>query len=133
MQVFRRPALPSSLMPASRTSSLSGPGRTTTASRAALLDHLAWESRRHRLDPIGSSTYVNPVSGDERVVGNISGHLDWAATECPGAVLYADLMRANNIATDTLLSVSPGTLPGMLSLPDMYEMELAAGTDRDLN
>ena len=49
------------------------------------------------------------------------------------AVLYADLMRANNIATDTLLSVSPGTLPGMLSLPDMYEMELASGTDQGLN
>lgn len=61
------------------------------ASRAALLDHLAWESRRHRLDPVGSSTYVNPVSGEEKDIGNISGHLDWAPTACPGAVLYADL------------------------------------------
>ena len=49
------------------------------------------------------------------------------------AVLYADLMSANSIATDTLLSVSPGTLPGMLSLPDVYEMDLATGTDQGMN
>jgi hypothetical protein len=49
------------------------------------------------------------------------------------AVLYADLMSANSIATDTLLSVSVGTLPGMLSLPDVYEMELATGTEQDMN
>jgi hypothetical protein len=49
------------------------------------------------------------------------------------AVLYADLMSANSIATDTLLSVSPGTLPGMLSLPDVYEMDLATGTEQGMN
>lgn len=36
------------------------------------------------------------------------------------ALLYTQVMGANNIATDTLLSVSPGTLPGMTSLPDVY-------------
>ena len=49
------------------------------------------------------------------------------------ALLYAALMSSNRITTDTMLSVSPGTLPGMVSLPDVYQMELATGAERDMN
>ena len=46
---------------------------------------------RHDIDPHGESAYVNPVNGAVKVVANISGHRDWAATECPGGTLYAQL------------------------------------------
>ena len=49
------------------------------------------------------------------------------------AVLYADLMSSYRITTDTMLSVSPGTLPGMVSLPEAYEMEPVTGAARDMN
>jgi hypothetical protein len=39
------------------------------------------------LDPLGIVDYVNPISGAMRTVPAIPGHRDWAATECPGAVL----------------------------------------------
>jgi hypothetical protein len=44
-----------------------------------------------RLDPEGTTNYVNPVSGATRTVRTISGHRDWAATECPGNTFYPQL------------------------------------------
>jgi hypothetical protein len=41
-----------------------------------------------RLDPTGTTAYVNPISGATATVDTISGHLDWAATECPGGRLH---------------------------------------------
>lgn len=61
------------------------------AARAALVDHLAWESDHHGLDPLASTPYTNPVSGAQKVIDNISGHRDWVATECPGEPFYRDL------------------------------------------
>jgi hypothetical protein len=60
-------------------------------SRAALVDHLAWESERHLLDPLATSAFTNPAGGGSKTVANISGHRDWSATACPGLNLYAAL------------------------------------------
>ncbi len=59
--------------------------------RSALVEHLAWESERHGLDPEGSSSYRNPATGSRKYAHNISGHRDWRATECPGDGIYAEL------------------------------------------
>jgi hypothetical protein len=59
------------------------------ATRAALVEHLAWESERHLLDPLATSTFTNPAGGGSTTVPNISGHRDWSATACPGKHLYA--------------------------------------------
>ncbi|MCB1688518.1 MAG: hypothetical protein KDI33_08535 [Halioglobus sp.] len=37
------------------------------------------------------------------------------------ALLYTAIMTANPLTTESLLSVSSDTLPGMSSLPEMYE------------
>jgi uncharacterized protein with LGFP repeats len=59
--------------------------------RKALVEHLAWESERHLLDPLATTTFTNPASGDQKTAPNISGHRDWSATACPGELLYAQL------------------------------------------
>lgn len=61
------------------------------ATRAALVKHLAWESERHLLDPLATTTFTSPAGGGSRTTPNISGHRDWSATACPGANLYAVL------------------------------------------
>src|SRR5829696_581798 len=61
------------------------------AARQALEALLRDLSARHRIDPHGATTYVNPVNGVQKAVANISGHRDWAATECPGDRLYVEL------------------------------------------
>ncbi|MDP8929881.1 MAG: Ig-like domain-containing protein [Actinomycetota bacterium] len=52
---------------------------------------LAELAGRHGIDPQSTVTYVNPVSGDTKVVDAIAGHRDYTATECPGERLYEDL------------------------------------------
>ena len=54
------------------------------------------------------------------------------AQQDPG-VVYADIMHTSSFATDSLLSVSQGTLPGMFSLPDVYEVESPTNTVEDIN
>lgn len=61
------------------------------ATRAALVEHLAWESERHLLDAMATSTFTSPSGGASKTVPNISGHRDWSATACPGKNLYAAL------------------------------------------
>jgi hypothetical protein len=61
----------------------------TAAARAALERLLAWESERHGIDPQGYGLYVNPVTGVQKSLWNISGHRDVNATACPGAAFYA--------------------------------------------
>jgi hypothetical protein len=61
------------------------------ATRTALVEHLAWESERHLLDPLATSTFTNPAGGGSKTTPNISGHRDWSATACPGENLYAVL------------------------------------------
>ena len=52
---------------------------------------LALLAKRHNLDPEGTVHYVNPVNGVTKDVNTISGHRDYATTECPGGNLYAQL------------------------------------------
>jgi len=61
------------------------PGRAAVNS---LIKVLAILSAVCNLDPTGRTAYVNPISGAARNVRTISGHRDWAATECPGDLLY---------------------------------------------
>ena len=61
------------------------------SARSALVEHLAWESEHHGLDPLATTTFLNPSDGSTKVVANISGHRDWRPTECPGGALYAAL------------------------------------------
>ncbi len=79
------------------TSECSGDTTPPAAAVDGLEGLLASLSTRHRLDPQGSVHFVNPVNGTTKDVPTISGHRDWAATACPGGVLYADLpaIRAN--------------------------------------
>ncbi|GAB2939713.1 hypothetical protein GCM10027075_45280 [Streptomyces heilongjiangensis] len=49
--------------------------------------------RLHGVDPLARVTYTNPVNGVRKEVPEISGHQDWMATECPGAVMYQELDR----------------------------------------
>ena len=60
------------------------------------------------LDPLGSGTYVNPISGATRLTAVISGHRDWLATECPGERLYARLPALREEVAGTLASEREG-------------------------
>lgn len=61
----------------------------TGSARSSLEQLLRELTSSQRIDPHGASQYVNPVNGTTKTVANISGHQDWAATECPGGALYA--------------------------------------------
>lgn len=70
----------------------------TSLARGSLGQLLRDLTTRHAIDPHGTSVYVNPVSGVTKSVANISGHRDWAATECPGGELYALLPAIRDAA-----------------------------------
>ena len=72
----------------------------TAAARSSLTHVLALLSNMQVLDPLGITNYVNPVSGTTKTVNTISGHRDWAATECPGNDFYPqfDSLR-NDVST----------------------------------
>jgi PKD repeat protein len=61
----------------------------TPATRTSLVNLMTWAAGAHGIDPTGSSTYVNPVSGVSRYTPNIGGHRDYNSTACPGGVLYS--------------------------------------------
>jgi hypothetical protein len=70
----------------------------TPAARRSLTVVLALLAAVTRLDPTGTTQYVNPVSGAAATVDTISGHQDWHTanpkanpTLCPGDHLYAML------------------------------------------
>jgi uncharacterized protein with LGFP repeats len=63
----------------------------TAAARRSLDVVLAMLAGVAKLDPLGVTNYVNPVSGATKTVDTISGHRDWAATECPGNTFYPQL------------------------------------------
>ena len=60
----------------------------TARALLSLAETLAVLSALGGLDPLGTTTYVNPITGVERTVRTISGHRDWLATECPGNAFY---------------------------------------------
>lgn len=68
----------------------------TAAARKSLVWVLGALADATDLDPLGTTNYVNPVSGDTRTVPTIAGHRDWGPTECPGNTFYpflADVRR----------------------------------------
>jgi hypothetical protein len=69
---------------------LTGTGPTPAALRS-LTRVLAALADVTRLDPLGTTAYVNPISGATRTVRTLAGHRDWAATECPGNTFYPTL------------------------------------------
>lgn len=87
---------------------------------------LAELSTRHGLDPQGTTTYVNPVNGSTKTVATISAHRDWAATECPGERLYAQLPAIR--AAVAAAMAPPATSPDhALSVTSMAPQTLKPG------
>lgn len=82
----------------------------TPAARDALERLLAWEASRNGIDPQGSGTFVNPVSGATITTPNIAGHRDYAATACPGDAFYPTL-PALRTAVATRISGTPPPAP----------------------
>ena len=81
------------------------------AARSSLVNLLAWEADHHGLDPQASSTYTNPITGVQKFEPNISGHRDWAATDCPGTMLYADLPSIRQDVATAIAGPSPTPTP----------------------
>lgn len=73
----------------------------TVSARGALEQLLRNLTVSDKIDPRGTSVYVNPVTAVTKFVANISGHRDWAATECPGGVLYAMLPTIRDAVAGT--------------------------------
>ena len=97
----------------------------TAAAQDALERLLTWEAYSTGLDPEASSTYVNPVSGQQATFPNIGGHRDVGATECPGSAFYSTLpaIRADvdaRIAAASAYSRPRGATPVRLSLVPAY-------------
>jgi N-acetylmuramoyl-L-alanine amidase len=97
----------------------------TPAARDALERLLAWEAYSTGLDPEGSATFVNPVSGQQATFPNIAGHRDVNATECPGSVFYSTLpaIRADvdaRIASASAYTRPKGATPMRVSLVPAY-------------
>lgn len=70
----------------------------TAAARRSLTVVLALLAAAGRLDPLGTTTYVNPVSGAVASLATISGHRDWntanpkaGPTLCPGDLFHPTL------------------------------------------
>ncbi|RZU48379.1 N-acetylmuramoyl-L-alanine amidase [Krasilnikovia cinnamomea] len=70
----------------------------SAASLRSLTVVLALLASATGLDPLGTTRYVNPVSGATATIATIAGHQDWhtanpaaGATLCPGDQLYARL------------------------------------------
>jgi hypothetical protein len=70
----------------------------TPAARRSLVLVLSLLSLACRLDPTGTTEYVNPINGNTATLDTIAGHRDWnlanplaGATECPGNMFYPQL------------------------------------------
>lgn len=63
----------------------------TAAAQDTLVTVLAYLAAAGRVDPSAQVTYVNPVNGSQKTVTGVSGHRNWAATECPGSAEYGQL------------------------------------------
>ncbi|HJP88538.1 MAG TPA: N-acetylmuramoyl-L-alanine amidase [Candidatus Limnocylindrales bacterium] len=93
----------------------------TTAAHTALVNLLAWKAERHGIDPLGASTYTNPLLGNSKYLYNISGHRNVNSTACPGELFYntfpqlrkdvaakiASTSGANDHTAPTVLSLTP--------------------------
>lgn len=106
----------------------------------ALEGLLAEFASRHHLDPQATVDYVNPADPSAtNTVDVISGHRDWAATECPGARLYDDLPAirdavAARMATLAVSVTGPadgdavaGTVTVLADAPDATAVTFSVG------
>ncbi|HEY7452431.1 MAG TPA: N-acetylmuramoyl-L-alanine amidase, partial [Candidatus Limnocylindria bacterium] len=94
----------------------------TTAARSALTSLLTWAADEHNIDPLGASTYVNPVSGVTRTVPNIAGHRDYNQTGCPGSFMW-NLLPSIRAQVATAVNNWPGE-----TFNPPRSVSLAAGT-----
>lgn len=102
----------------------------TPQARRALEWLLAWLSQLHGLDPEGEGLYVNPhpEGTTQREVPNISGHRDWAATECPGGIFYATLPALRGRVAQWLAgqpTPEPPPEPPAASVPEAPQLSAA--------
>ncbi|SHN46476.1 peptidoglycan recognition protein family protein [Cryptosporangium aurantiacum] len=74
----------------------------TAAARQSLVGVLAAIVALGGLDPLGTTNYVNPISGSTRTVPTIPGHRDWAATLCPGDLFYPELPGVRQDVADLI-------------------------------
>ena len=56
-----------------------------------LVTVLASLARVTAVNPLGTTSYVNPISGATKTVATLAGHRDWAAAECPGNTYYPSM------------------------------------------
>lgn len=63
----------------------------TAAARTSLVKTLAGLAHLTGLDPLGTTNYVNPISGAKKTVPTIAAHREWSATACPGDAFYPHL------------------------------------------
>lgn len=96
--------------------------------RSTLVEHLAWESERHGLDPLATTTFTNPVSGAQKTTPNISGHRDWTATECPGGLLYQDLPAIRQEVASRLGTAPPPPPPADTQPPTFSSVNASSIT-----
>jgi hypothetical protein len=75
----------------------------TAAARESLARVLSSMSLLGGLDVRSTVRYRNPDTGDTRTVAAISGHRDWASTECPGDAFYPTLAALR----DYVAAISP--------------------------
>jgi hypothetical protein len=73
---------------------------------------LAGLSLASGLDPRGYDAYVNPVTGATKDTYVISGHRDWAPTECPGELLYPHLPELREQVAALVGVLTPGYATG---------------------
>jgi hypothetical protein len=83
-----------------------GPARRSLTLLLAVI--LGW----HRIDPMATVGYVNPISGVTRSVAAIPGHRDWAPTLCPGDVLGGELDAIRQDVATLLSGESPAPAGG---------------------
>ncbi|WP_051570904.1 peptidoglycan recognition protein family protein [Cryptosporangium arvum] len=74
----------------------------TAAARRSLTYLLAAIVALGGLDPLGTTTYVNPISGASKTVPTIPGHREWAATLCPGDLFFPELASVRQDVADLL-------------------------------
>jgi hypothetical protein len=74
----------------------------TAAARGSLVHVLAALADACDLEPLGTTNYVNPISGATRTVNTIAGHREWAPTQCPGNTFYPFLAEIRREVAELL-------------------------------
>ena len=62
----------------------------SNAAITSLIDLIAWETQRHKIDPLGKDQYVD-LNGTSVSFPNIAAHRNVGATLCPGARMAASM------------------------------------------